>query len=84
VLDGYLVYTFILYYCTQRDGKHQTAIHSATYQNQYNRANKMQCSLSVYYELKASACFQQYLLIIRRHGIYNWYIVCVLCRAAAS
>jgi hypothetical protein len=28
VLDGYLVYTFILYYYTQRDGKHQITRHS--------------------------------------------------------
>jgi hypothetical protein len=29
---------------------------------------------SVYYKLTASACFEQYLLIIRRHCIHNsWY-----------
>jgi hypothetical protein len=60
-------------------------IHSATYENQYSRTNKLHCSLPVCYKLKASACFQHYLLIIRRHGIYNnWYIMYVLCQVAAS
>jgi hypothetical protein len=41
--------------------------------------------LSVYYELTASTCFKYYVLIIRRHCIYNnLYILCAVCRLAAS
>src|SRR5215510_919903 len=40
---------------------------------------------SVYYVLTASACFEYYLLIIRRQFIYNnWHILCILCQLAAT
>jgi hypothetical protein len=39
---------------------------------------------SVYYKLTASTCFEHYLLVIWSHCIHSWYIVCVLCRLAAT
>jgi hypothetical protein len=51
---------------------------------QYSRSNKMHFLFSVCYELTASAGFERYLLIIRRRFIHSWYILCILCRLAAS
>jgi hypothetical protein len=53
--------------------------------DQYSGTNEMHFLYSVYYELKAYACFEHYLLIFRRCCTNNnWYIVCVLCLLAAT
>jgi hypothetical protein len=45
----------------------------------------MHCLLSVYCDLQLLHVSGTYLLIIKRHCIYNyWYVLCVLCRLAAS
>jgi hypothetical protein len=52
---------------------------------QPSRINKMHFLFSVYYELTASTCFEHYLLIISRQCIYSsLYILCILCRLAAT
>jgi hypothetical protein len=58
---------------------------TAYYTTQYSRTNKIHFSYSVYFELAADACFEDYLLIFRRRCINNsLYIACVLCRLAAT
>jgi hypothetical protein len=53
--------------------------------DQYNKTNEIHFLYSIYYELAASPCLEQYLLIFRRRCTNNnWYFACMLCLLVAT
>jgi hypothetical protein len=67
----------------------------ATYNGNENKQNTNKCIseaeptrctflYSLYYELTASTCFEDCLLIFRSRCTNNWYTACVLCLFAAT
>jgi hypothetical protein len=52
---------------------------------QYSKTNGMPFVYSIYYDVTASTCIDQYLLIFRRrYTNNNWYFACVLCLLPAT